>query len=221
MISHFYVQAWNRQEGHGAVLGHELSQRLGREYQPALAVKAALDLQRVQLESDGSQVAFERLLGVIRESLDLESTEAAHKVFVPLLEYRDRNEEHQVVVLLTVTMLEKLFQELLLRMLVKNGKDWEAARKKLRYLRHAEGERKFKTVAKTGLKEAIGSAGFPVFYGNWRDIREVRNKFMHRMPFVIRVADTEKAFEVAKVAFAMFAALRNQFGVTCEHHRTM
>ncbi len=119
------------------------------------------------------------------------------------------------MVLLSAAMLEKLFRELVLRMVViRTGRDWTEARKRLRRLgRHNEGEEIFRDRSRMGLKEAIGKSGFPGFYDCWEDIRELRNKFMHGMPLVIGVSHTEKAFEVAKAAFGIFAGLHNQFCV--------
>lgn len=151
MISHFYAQAWDRQEDHAARLARELSVRLGREYEPAFAVAAALEVQRVRAGSDGSQAAFDGLLEAIRGKLELESSGAARKVFVPLLQYSATNEEHQVVVLLTAAMLEKLFRELLFHMLIVRGsRDWAEARKRMRRLgRQDEREETFQNLTRT------------------------------------------------------------------------
>ncbi len=215
MINHFYAQAWDRREDHAARLARELSERLGRKYEPAVAVEAALETQRVRSISDGSQAAFDGLLDAIQEKLHLESAGAARKAFVPLLEYSATNEEHQVVVLLTAAMLEKLLRELLLRMLVKrSGGDWEESRKRLRKVGRQDGrEDIFQNLTGTGLREAIAGVGVPDFYDSWRKLRELRNEFMHGKPFVIGVSNTEKAFDVAQGAFGVFAGLQNRFCV--------
>ncbi len=215
MISHFYAKAWERVDDTKAALADTLRLKLSREYPQAKVVEAALRVRECLRHSDGSQEGFERLLDEISVCLDLQSREEALCVYVPLAQYSDTHEEHQVVVLLTAAMLEKLFGELLLRMFVKSSKDWEKARGAVRAMRgHKDREKVFARIAGVSLEEAVAKSGVSGFYARWQEIRELRNKFMHGMPFAIHVSDTEKAFELPKDAFRVFAHLHNRFCVT-------
>ncbi len=99
-------------------------------------------------------------------------------------------------------------------MFVRSGKDWEQARGGVRALRsHKDRERAFAGIMGVGFEEAVTASSVSGFYARWHELRGLRNKFMHGMPFIIHVSDAEKAFEVAKDAFAAFAHLHNRFCV--------
>lgn len=180
-----------------------------------IAVSTALEAQSLMRASDGSGAAYDKILNAIRLGLDVCTREDARKSYVPLLQYSDTHEEHQVVVLLTAAMLEKLFGELLKRMIVKTGKGWEQARGAVRAMRgHRDREKEFAKLAGVSLRDVVARSKGSGFHFGWAEIRKLRNKFMHGMPFVIHVSDTEKAFELAKEAFRVFAHLHNEFCVS-------
>lgn len=215
MISHFYAKAWERVDGTQSTLAQELSKTYGREYGIETAVSTALEAQRLMRASDGSGAAYEKILEAIRVGLDLKTREDTHQTYVPLLQYSDTHEEHQVVVLLTAAMLERLFGQFLLRMFVKSGKDWEKARAAVKALRgQREREKVFAGLAGASFKDGVAGSGVSGFYAGWAEIRELRNKFVHGLPFIIHVSDAEKAFEIAKDAFRVFAELHNGFCVS-------
>ena len=211
MIAHFYARAQERQDDTQEALTKSLAECIGRTFDRVTAVEAARKTQELRVSSSGSQEDFEALLAAISDLLRLSSVEEARKAFVPLLEYSDTNDEHQVVVLLTATMLEQLFRELLLQRSVSACGNWEEARRSMNnHGDHGKREHLFKELTGEELEDSIsGVADQSCFYSHWRDIRKLRNKFVHGAPFVIRVSDTEKAFELAKAAFTVFAALHN------------
>jgi len=215
MISHFYAKAWERVDDTQEALVECLRKTYGRAYGVEMAVSAALEAQRLMRASDGSGAAYEKILDAIRVGLDVKSREEASKVYVPLLQYSDTHEEHQVVVLLTAAMLERLFGELLLRMFVKSSNDWEKARGVVKALRgQKDREKVFAGLAGVEFAQAMNGAGPSSFHASWREIRELRNKFIHGLPFVIHVSDAEQAFELAKDAFDVFAHLHNRLCVS-------
>ncbi|MCI0628918.1 MAG: hypothetical protein L0387_45945 [Acidobacteria bacterium] len=196
MVSYFYSKACERIDDTQMALAEGLKKTYRREYGVETAVSTALEAQRLMKASDGSGAAYHKILDTIRAGLAVGTREEARKVYVPLLQYSDTHEEHQVVVLLTAAMLERLLGELLLRMFVNSSNDWEKARAAVKRLRgHKDREKEFAGLAGVSLEEAIGKAGFSAFYFGWGEIRELRNRFIHGLPFVIYVSDADKAFE--------------------------
>jgi hypothetical protein len=211
MICHFYASACERVDDTQATLAQTLLKDYGREFEALLAVSAAHDVQRLLLAPDGSQAALDAILQVIRDELDLVGGEDPLKAYVPFVQYSDTHEEHQVVVLLAATMLEKLFDQLLTRVFVRSGKDSENARKAVKAIRgHPNREKLFAELTGVGFEEAILKSGTAHFHSSWQEIRVVRNKFMHELPFAIHASHAEKAFGLAREAFRVFAQLHNQ-----------
>jgi hypothetical protein len=211
MISHFYARACERVDDTQAELVETLRKEYGREFGTGLTVSVAHEVQRL-MPSDGSQAAFDAILQAARNGLNLGDREDPLNAHVPLAQYCDTHEEHQVVVLLTVTMLEKLFSELLTYLFIRSGKDCEKARKAMKATRgHASREKVFAGLTGVSLGDAISKSGVTHFYPYWHETRAVRNKFMHELPFVVGVSHAEKAFDLARDAFRVFARLRNQF----------
>jgi hypothetical protein len=222
MISYFYARALERNDDTQAGLVEDLRKAYGREYGIDTAVSTALEAQRLMRASDGSGAAYEKVLEAVGLGLDLKTREDARKAYVLLLQYSDTQEEHQVVVLFTAAMLERLFGQLLLRMFVRSGNDWEKARAAVRNLRrHEDREKGFAKLVGVSLEKAVGQSGVAGFYAGWKEIRNLRNKFLHGMPFVIHVSDTERAFELAKDAFRLFAHPHNEFCVTSKVKEAM
>ncbi|MGA1999562.1 MAG: hypothetical protein ABSG52_06185 [Terriglobales bacterium] len=215
MIAHFYARAHERQDNTQEQLARALEEHIGRRFDCNAAVCAAREVQELYRSLGGSQEQFAKILAAIRNRLQLSSIEEARGAFVPLLEYSDTNEEHQIVVLLTAAMLEKLLRQLLLRMLVPTRCGWEEARRELRekYGNHPKREQLFRQLAGETLEQSISKIAMN-FYFRWKEIRDRRNEFLHDFPFVIHVADAEKAFELSTRAFTVFAGLTNRFCVT-------
>jgi hypothetical protein len=215
MIAHFYARAHERQDNAHEQLVRALEEHIGRRFDCNAAVCAAREVQELYRSLGGSQEQFAKILAAIRKRLSLSSLQEAQEAFVPLFQYSDTKEEHQVVVLLTAAMLEKLFRELLVRLLVARRFSWEEARQELRkkYRNHETRERLFKELAWETLEQSISGIATN-FYVHWKETRDRRNGFLHDLPFVIHVPDAEKAFELSTLAFTVFARLTNRFCVT-------
>lgn len=212
MICHFYARAHERQDNTQEQVARGLEEHVGRRFDCNAAVCAAREVQELYRSLGGSQEQFAKILAAIRKRLSLSSLEEAQNAFVPLFEYSDTNEEHQVVVLLAAAMLEKLFRELLVRLLIAKRFSWEEARRELKkkYRIHETREQRFQELAGETLEQSISKIAMN-FYVRWKEIRVRRNEFLHDFPFVIHVADAGKAFELSKGAFTVFAGLQNRF----------
>lgn len=212
MIAHFYARACERVDDSRTGLVEALRKEYRREFSPEAAAVAAHEVQRVHRDSDGSQAALDSIRETIRQELALKHDEDPLNAHVPLASHCETHEEHQVVVLLAVALLEKLFEQLLLQVFVRSGRDEGKARKAVAALRgHGNREKVFAGLAGTGLDDAISKSCVTGFHANWQEIRAARNKFIHRSPFAIGASHTEKAFGLAKDAFRVFAHLHNQF----------
>lgn len=212
MVSYFYARSCEREEERRDELVHDLQRSVGRAFDCATAVRAADEVHRLYAASRDD---YDRLLGVIRKQLDLQPAENAGRVFALLAQFSETNEEHQICVLLTAALLETLLGELLVRMHVRAGSGWGAARRDLeqRLRGYDKRKREFGQLAGIGLCEAISGAGVPRFYDDWQVLRELRNRFLHGFPYVIDRMAAENAFELAKNCFGMFAYLQNRLCV--------
>ena len=155
------------------------------------------------------------MLEIIRKRLCLESSEEAQKAYATLFGYSEACEEHKVVIILACTLLEKLFDDLLVLLYTCKGVGHAEAEAKVRRLwGFDERCRTFKKYAGLSLKDAIGQCSIRDFFSDWEEVRDKRNKFVHGNPFAIGVDSTEKAFNLAKNAFSLFAHLQNSFCVS-------
>jgi len=211
-VSYFYARSCEREEERRDELVQDLQRCVGRAFDCDTAVRAAGEVRRLYAASRDD---YDRLLGVIRRQLDLRPAENAGTVFALLARFSEANEEHQICVLLTMTLLETLLGELLVRMRVRAGNGWVAAGRYLgqRLRGYHKREREFGQLAGIELREAISGAGVPRFYDNWQALRELRNTFVHGFPYVIGRAEAENAFELAENCFGAFAYLQNRLCV--------
>jgi hypothetical protein len=214
MVAYFYARACERLDEIQNKLLRTLSEQLGRHFDwnsVARTVVAIHKFRRAQGMID-TEETFEQLLGMVQVLLGLNSTEDTRKVFPSLFGYTDTTEEHRVIVLLTATMLEKLFKGLLSRMITAIPLSTKHSFKKSQG--HIDREQLFAERTGKSLETEIKSIGSPKFYSKWQSIRKARNEFMHGSPFAIGANAAEEAFEAAKDSFGVFAELHNKF---CAH----
>lgn len=210
MVAYFYARASERLDGIQNELLRTLNEQLGCSFDWNTMVRAVVATHKYRLEHGRIDTAetFEQLLGHIQISLDLKSTDDARAVFPSLFGYSDTTEEHQAIVLLVAAMVEKLFKELLSRILSTVPLSESTVKYIFKKSRgHADREQLFAALTGKSLKAAIA----PEFYSKWQSVRDVRNEFMHGSSFAIGADAAEKAFDVAKESFAVFAELHNEF----------
>jgi hypothetical protein len=218
MIAYFYAGACNRVENLQTELVSHLQDKVGRTYDPLLVIDTAKEIQDFYAKdpkSAGRQAVYDQMLEIIRKRLCLQSSDEAQKAFAILFGYSEACEEHKVVVILTCTLLEKLFDDMLVLLHTREGMDRLKAEKKIGRLRgFYERCKTFQSAAGLSLDDAIGQCSTPNFFSDWGEVRDRRNKFIHGNPFSIGVPTTEKAFNLAKIAFSLFAYLQNRFCVS-------
>ena len=217
MIAYFYAGACNRAENLQSVIINQIRGNVGQIYDPPLLIETAREIQDFYYQKctqklGGEQATYDRMLEIIRRRLCLQSSEDAQRAYATLFGYSEACEEHKVVVILACTLLEKLFDDLLVLLYTSKGVGHAEAEEKVSRLRGFDERcRRFKKYAGLSLEDAIGQCSIPVFFSNWEEVRDKRNKFVHGNPFAIGVDWTEKAFNLAKNAFSVFAWLQNRF----------
>lgn len=215
MVGYFYVKAYDRIEDKKAELVDVLRKKIGQTYEPQFVINTAREIQNFYQKHGEKQSDYDKILKIIQECLSLQSSEEAEKVFVPLFGYSDTFEEHKVVVILTCTLLEKLFDDLLVLIYTRKGMSWSRAEKKVRQLRRFDKRcSAFEKATNLSFEKAISQCSMlPGFFPDWSDVRNARNTFIHGSPYTIKVSTAEKAFNLAKNAFSLFAYLQNRFCV--------
>jgi len=213
MVGYFYVKACDRIEDKKAELVDVLREKIDQTYEPQLVIKTAREIQNFYQKYGGKQSEYDKILKIIQERLSLQSGEEAEKVFVPLFGYSNTFEEHKVVVILTCTLLEKLFGDLLVLIYTRKGMNWSEAEKKVQRLDNFPKRcDSFKEETNLSLEKASNQDSMlHGFFQNWLDIRKARNTFVHGSPYIIKISTAEKAFNLAKNAFSFFAYLQNRF----------
>jgi len=215
MVGYFYVKACDRIGDLQAELVDVLREKIGQTYDPQFAIETAREIQNFYQKHGEKQSEYDKMLEIIQECLSLQSSEEAERVFVPLFGYSDTFEEHKVVVILTCTLLEKLFDDLLVLIHTCKGMNWSRAEKKVRQLQNFNKRcSAFEKATNLSLEKAIGQCSIPPgFLPDWSDVRKARNTFVHGSPYIIGVSTAEKAFNLTKNAFSLFAYLQNRFCV--------
>ena len=215
MIGYFYVKACDRIEDKKAKLVNVLREKTGQTYEPQFITETIRKIQNFYQKHGEKQSGYDEILKIIQECLLLQSSEEADKVFVPLFGYSDTFEEHKVVVILTCTLLEKLFYDLLVLIYTRKGMSWSEAEKKVQRLDNFPRRcSSFKEETNLSLEEASNQySTLHRFFQDWSNVRKARNTFVHGSPYIIKVSTAEKAFNLAKNAFSLFAYLQNRFCV--------
>jgi len=220
MIGYFYVKACNRTEDKETELVNFLREKTGQTYTPRFVTDTIRKIQNFNQKNGKKQSADDEILKIIQDCLLLRSREEANEVFVPLYGYNDTFEEHKVIVMLTCTLLEKLFYDLLIIIYTNKGMSMTDIVKKLEYRNFQYRHNAFKEVTNTSLKKAIKQyTMLHRFYQDWECVRNARNDFVHKTPYAIGVSTAEKAFNLAKNAFSLFAQLQNNFCVLPSIHK--
>jgi hypothetical protein len=214
MVDYFYAGAYNRVKNLQDELVDDLRDKVGQTYTSQSAIDTAREIQNFYQKSGGGRAEYDRMLEIIQERLCLQSTEEAQRVFATLFGYSDTFEEHKAVVILTCTLLEKLFHDLLILIHVRNGTDWSKADKDVNKKQgFGELSKDFRRATSVSLENAIGECPISDFFSDWEKVRKARNSFVHESPYAIGVQITEKAFDLTKNAFSVFAYLQNRFCV--------
>lgn len=212
MIAYFYTKAADRVESLQDELVKKLQKATEQTYTSQTAINVAIEIQSFYTKHGSGEIEFEQMLKIVKQRLGIASDAEAEKAFYELLLYSDSFEEHKALTILTCTMLEELFNQLLICIHVFQGIDLATAGKKISKLNRFDKRcEDFEKVVGVSFESAMTGFSVSDFYSNWEEARKIRNKFIHGKPFAISAAIAEKAFNLAKDSFSAFAYLHNAF----------
>ena len=212
MIGDAYVRAAARTRARLDELAGAIRPNLKRDIKVPGLVAAAKDVRRFFRESDRSEAAYHRELSALQRRLSLATKEQAARAFSLLAGYSDTSIEYTTVVLLTASLFERLLHDLLIQLLVGRGMSGQQARKTVRKRhRREELHELFWVVTGTCLERAVGEFGVRGLYEAWQSVADRRNKFLHITSRAISADMAERAFNIAKCAFPLFAFLQNRY----------
>jgi len=215
MIADSYVRAYARTSERKAAVADQIRSDLRRKIEPSWVVAAARNVRKLLRKSRGSQAEYKKVLEALQRRLSLESEEQARRAFPLVLEYSDTANEHCSVLVSTAALFEGLFNDFLVRLLVSRGMGNGEAKKKVAGIRRLnDREKLFERTAGATLRRAVGEFGVRGLYEKWHNMADRRNKFLHMTPGAISADMAEKAFNLAKNAFALFTFLHNKYCVT-------
>ncbi len=219
MISYFYNKACEREEDAPKELLNELLRLTERKFEHEEMEKIASEVSRLSEEKMSEVGYLEIMITHLKRIFPSESREKLRKILWLLTEYkRPKNqlyEEYKAVIILTCTLLEKLFQDFLLELILKNGIERDKATRQLDNNRGMYNREKiFKKNTNKSFEDALKDLSLSDFYVSWKKVRETRNDLVHGKYNGIYRANkdvAELAFNLAKSSFSVFAALTNAY----------
>lgn len=212
LIADSYVRAYARTGEKQAELAEQIRSDLKKSFEPSWVAAAARSVRKLLRKSRGSQQEYRKVLDALQRRLSLENQDQAERVYPVLASYSDTTNDHCNVVVSTSALFERLFYDLLVRLLVSRGKDWAEARSTVAKMqRRVDRKRLFQEITKTSLEKAVREFGERGIYAGWQDIARRRNYYLHLTPGAISAAMAKRAFNLAKNAFGLFASLHNRF----------
>lgn len=157
----------------------------------------------------GGQIEMAEIYKFLSDSFGITDPEKAMSIFVELIGHSDTTDDDKTVVVLTITLLERMLDDLLLEVMLRHGKAYDAAQAEIDQTRSFERKRdKFKET--TGLSFAeVMKAKFEPLYQSWTELADVRHKFIHGNPYAIGVRHATKADKLLDSVFSAFAHIHN------------
>ena len=215
MIGDAYVRAYARTGEKQAELVEVIRSDFKRDIEPSWVAAAARSVRKLLRKSRGSNAEYRKVLDVLQKRLALENQEQAGRVFPMLWSYSETTNEHCNVVVSTAALFERLFSDLLVRLAGSRGSEWPDAKEIVaKTQRRVSRIRLFEKMTGTSLERSVREFGVRGLYAGWQDIARRRNLYLHVTPGAISAAMAERAFNLAKNAFGLFAFLHNKHCVT-------
>ncbi len=129
--------------------------------------------------------------------------------------------DHEIVVILVMTLLETMLEDVLDRMLEAHGTDVQV-RRMIMDVQRAVGVRigkLFPALAGEEFEEAAAELGYRDFPHRWRQMREARNAFIHDSPFNgarehLDAQMGHDAMVLLDQSYRLFVLMNNRFATT-------
>lgn len=130
----------------------------------------------------------------------------------------NRQGDHEIVVILVMALLEAVLEDILDRIMDAHGADLPL-RRMVMDTQRAIGTRigkVFPALSGEEFEDAAAELGFRDFPYRWRQMREVRNAFIHDSPFngvqeVMQPSMGEEAMQLLDQSYKLFVLMNNKF----------
>jgi hypothetical protein len=152
--------------------------------------------------------AYSEILRRIQERL---KTTPENELYFTLMTFDETFEEDKVIIILTSTLLENLYDELLYEISQMKNIQPEDARNILEFIQGREKRNKyFRKLVGIGISDLIAKSELKDYYDNWSSLVALRNSLVHgKIPRITR-KDSDNALNLSQNACSMFAYLQNQ-----------
>jgi len=144
-------------------------------------------------------------------------TDRIRRLDTRIRRYHDE-EEHEIVVILVAAFLEAVLEDILDRIMISHGGDLAMRRLLLDGQRSIGGRlgRLFPKLTGQSFEEIAGTCGFADFPGNWKEIRRMRNAFIHDSPFrgpqeTLDAALAKKAMRLLDQSYRLLVMINNEY----------
>ena len=209
MAKRYFVRANAERQERRTGLQTAVAQIVGSEVPLKDLVRLHEVLRKEYRVRVGEPIDMAQINKFILDTLGVSDPEKAMSIFVEFIGHSDTTDDDKTVVVLTITLLERMLDDLLLEVMLRAGREYRAAQGDIDQIRSFERKRdKFKEV--TGLSFAeVMKAKFEKLYQDWTELADVRHKFIHGNPYAIGMQHAEKADKLLDSVFAAFAHTHN------------
>ncbi len=157
----------------------------------------------------GGQIEMSKIYKFLVDAFAIADPEKAMAIFVQLIAHSETTDDDKTVVVLTITLLERMLDDLLLEVMLRAGTAYDAAQRDIDQARSFKRKLdKFKDVTGLSFTEVM-TANYDTFYQGWMKLANVRHKFIHGNPYAIGVQHSKKADQLLNSIFSAFAYAHN------------
>ncbi len=211
-INYFYSQAHTKHHHAVRTATEKISQELQREVTEKSVYEGWLRMNKVFAKTHDNEVVSVTLGQFFR----CDNVEAIRNVFVIYAQAEFDPPEVEVVPILTVALIESLFNELLREMIrINKHKSYSQAREEVATISSfRERYRMFERLTGQPFRSTVVTIYPPLskkFWDTWQPVLRKRNDFIHLTPYALSWRICRKAYNVAKVSSSVFVELHNAF----------
>ncbi len=209
-VCYFYATADRRAEGVAERLRDGLSALSGKLYSVAGVTAAQRAVERAYNKHRDDPNVLGKLETALERVLGSGSNGSAQQVLFMMTMNTSSIEEHNAVVVIGCTLLEKLLHDLIAAALVMSGM---GRREAMDAANATHGftalKDRFKGATALDLASVVEDNGSAKYWNDWRKVVERRNLFIHGLPYAVGASQSESTFCLARDAFGIFARMTN------------
>lgn len=213
MATSFYSSGQKRISESRERLRKAIKEKTEKEFTSAHLVKTVKKVALAYQKTPNPQDTEQAVLDVIEKELQISEREAK-SIEVLLFRHNDTTEEHAASVIIAMSFLESLMNDLLCTLITNQGYSKTKAEQKLRNYRSWESKKDvFCLITGVCLEDAISGGQNVDFLSKWNSIRNLRNRFIHNAAHRIGPKAAEDANQLVVAAPTVFADLNNRFAL--------